>query len=226
MDCSDWKIYHPELSKNSGVYPVNIPGTRQDTAYNVYCDMEGGGWTTIHRRLQEENTTDFNVDFDKYVNGIGRPGENHSYFIGLDALSNLANSADKNYTLRIHLEDCNGRNVMETYQNFWIGDESSSYTLHIKSGSATGTAGDALTISNSYISHNNMPFTTPGRDGPNKCATTYHSGWWFNDCFAANLNGMYYKDCTSNGATDGVTWTPFHNNKYSLKMAYMEIKRS
>jgi CubicO group peptidase (beta-lactamase class C family) len=228
MDCSDWKKYHPELSETSGVYPVNIPGT-QNTAYNVYCDMEdnGGGWTTIQRRLQEEKTTDFNVNFVTYVNGIGRPGENHSYFIGLDALSNLANSADKDYTLRIHLEDCNGRTVMETYQNFWIGDkESSNYTLHIKSGSATGDAGDALTISNSYITHNNMPFTTYDHEGPNQCATQYRSGWWFNDCFAANLNGIYYSNCSSNGATDGVTWTPFHNNKYSLRSAYMEIKRS
>jgi hypothetical protein len=220
-DCSDWKKYHPELSNSSGVYPISIPGI--DETYNVYCDMEdeNGGWTYIHRRVEETNYTDFNVKFDQYVDGFGLPGPSHSYWIGLNALSHLAN-ANNSYTLRIGLEDCNDRNVTETYEGFWI-DGSTQYTLHLKSGSATGYAGDALTISNSYLNHNNMKFSTPDKDDPNKCASQYNSGWWFNDCFAANLNGIYYKGCKPpQSQTDGITWMPFHNNKYSMKSAYME----
>jgi len=230
-DCSDWKKYHPELSKNSGVYPIAVPGITSDNVYNVYCDMEldGGGWTVIHRRVEETTTTSFNVNFDNYVKGFGQPGEHHSYWIGLEALSHLADSVDRGYTLRIDLGDCSNRNVRETYQDFWIGDDTTQYTLHIKSGAATGTAGDALTISNSYFVHNNMKFSTPDteHDDPNHCATTYKSGWWFNNCFAANLNGVYYKDCKGpSSKTDGITWIPFHNNKYFMNFASMKIRRA
>jgi len=226
-DCTDLKKYYADESKESGVYQIDIPGTLRQ--YDVYCDMEtdGGGWTTIHRRTAEhEFEYNFNVSYYTYGVGFGKPGADYNYWMGLNAMQILANSSNKNYTLRVELQDCTPRKVTEEYQNFWLGDDSTKYTLHLKSGSASGTAGDALTVNNKYTGHNNMPFSTPDRDNDNKCASQYNSGWWFNDCFDANLNGVYYPSCTAGSQTDGVVWLPFKNAKYSLARAEMKIRRA
>ena len=39
------------------------------------------------------------------------------------------------------------------------------------------------------------------------CAFYYKSGWWFDSCFAANLNGKYYESSyNGNGIRDGIYW--------------------
>lgn len=45
------------------------------------------------------------------------------------------------------------------------------------------------------FSHNGMKFSTKDRDNDNfrtNCAEVYHGGFWYNGCWAANLNGVYY----------------------------------
>lgn len=52
------------------------------------------------------------------------------------------------------------------------------------------------------------------------------SGWWFNDCFAANLNGQYDANCKTSSNGGGIIWMPWEGNKVSLKYAQMMIRRN
>lgn len=43
--------------------------------------------------------------------------------------------------------------------------------------------------------HREMPFSTYDRDNDfasgRSCAIRHQGGWWYNDCFACNINGVY-----------------------------------
>ena len=82
----------------------------------------------------------------------------------------------------------------------------------------SGTAGDSL----SY--HRGSAFTTKDRDNDadsSNCALSYKGGWWYNNCYHANLNGLYL-----NGKTDtkGMVWYHWKNSHYSVKRSEMKIR--
>ena len=59
-DCAEWKALGV---KESGVYPVRLPG---DKVVLASCDMitDDGGWTVIQRRL--DGTVSFNRNWIQY----------------------------------------------------------------------------------------------------------------------------------------------------------------
>lgn len=65
-----------------------------------------------------------------------------------------------------------------------IEDEAAQYRLHVSGFS--GTVEDSF----SWY-HDKQDFSTP--DTGNICAEISHAGWWYNQCFYANLNGVYHK---------------------------------
>lgn len=65
-----------------------------------------------------------------------------------------------------------------------LEDEHHQYRLHVSGFS--GTAQDSF----SWY-HDKQGFSTP--DSGNICAEISHGGWWYNQCFYANLNGVYYR---------------------------------
>lgn len=65
-----------------------------------------------------------------------------------------------------------------------VEDEATQYRVHV-----TGFSG---TVEDSFSwYHDKQGFSTP--DTGNICAEISHAGWWYNQCFYANLNGIYYK---------------------------------
>lgn len=65
-----------------------------------------------------------------------------------------------------------------------IENEENHYRLHV--------SGFSGTVEDSFgWYHDRRGFSTP--DTGNICAEISHSGWWFHQCFYANLNGVYYK---------------------------------
>lgn len=63
-------------------------------------------------------------------------------------------------------------------------NEENRYRLHV--------SGFSGTVEDSFgWYHNRRAFSTP--DTGNICAEISHAGWWFHQCFSANLNGVYYK---------------------------------
>ncbi|KAJ8003055.1 hypothetical protein DPEC_G00165380 [Dallia pectoralis] len=224
-DCSDHMV---RGERENGVYQVT-PDSRNKT-FQVFCDMEshGGGWTVI--QLRQDGSVNFNRTWAEYRKGFGdlRTGE---FWLGNDHIHLLTRHRDM--ILRVELEDFEGAREYAVYRIFRVASERLRYRLF--AGGYSGTAGDALQFSKSY-NHNNRYFTTPDRDHDRypsgNCGAYYGSGWWFDACMAANLNGKYYVG-KYKGVRNGIYWGTWHtistenyltNDRQSFKTVRMMIR--
>ncbi|KAF7707553.1 probable serine/threonine-protein kinase DDB_G0282963 isoform X1 [Silurus meridionalis] len=201
QDCSDF-MKNPK----SGIYNVTPTGSC-NTTFPVFCDMKssGGGWTLIQHRLN--GNISFNRTWNDYKGGFGNlMGE---FWLGNDKIHWLTTT--KAMALRIELEDLDGIKEYAQYDQFHVANESQYYRLTIEGYS--GTAGDAMLYSKKF-NHNQKNFTTPDRDNDQytsgNCGAYYSSGWWFDACMAANLNGKYY-ETRYKGVRNGIFWGTWHN---------------
>ncbi|XP_028306216.1 titin-like [Gouania willdenowi] len=191
---------------HSGVYQVS-PTPRSST-FRVFCDMEleGGGWTVLQRR--QDGTVSFNRSWAEYRSGFGEL-DHGEFWLGNDLIHLL--TRDRVMILRVELEDFEGVSEYAQYKPFRVASERLHYRLTV--GAYSGTAGNALRFNQKY-EHNNRAFTTPDRDHDRypsgNCGAYYSSGWWFDACMAANLNGRYYKG-SYKGVRDGIYWGTWPN---------------
>ncbi|XP_063783052.1 fibroleukin [Pseudophryne corroboree] len=196
-DCADYYKWGKRLN---GIYQV-MPDPKNKT-FGVYCDMEsmGGGWTVLQNRI--DGNLSFNRTWSEYKNGFGNlSGE---FWLGNDKIHLLTKS--NNMILRIELEDFKGVKEYAKYDQFYVANEYLKYRLSVSGYS--GTAGDALHFSKKY-NHDQKFFTTPDRDNDRypsgNCGAYYSSGWWFDACMSANLNGKYYEK-DYKGIRNGIFW--------------------
>ncbi|KAL4623905.1 angiopoietin-related protein 7-like [Arapaima gigas] len=213
IDCAS--LYYNGVHR-SGLYVV-IPSLGA-VPVEVFCDMdtEGGGWTVIQRR--QDGSVNFNRSWKEYKEGFG---DLHTEFwLGNEHIHQLSSQGD--YMLRIDLEDWNNKHKHALYESFHTDNEESQYRLHV-----TGFSG---TVEDSFSwYHNKQSFSTP--DTGNICAEISHSGWWYHQCFFANLNGVYYKGgrYSAKGKNllgpDGIVWYSWKDSDYySLKKVSMMIR--
>ncbi|CAG5887955.1 unnamed protein product [Menidia menidia] len=211
-DCAS--LYHNGV-RRSGVYTILMfPGT----SLPVYCDMEteGGGWTVFQRR--RDGSVSFNRGWSEYRDGFGEPRGEH--WMGNQHLHLLSNQG--HYSLRIDMQDWSHVHRHGLYQSFRIDDEENQYRLHI--------SGFSGTVEDSFgWYHDQHGFSTP--DTGNICAEISHAGWWFHQCFYANLNGVYYKGgryalrAHNLLGPDGIVWFSWKDSDfYSLKAVTMMIR--
>ncbi|CAJ1056929.1 mucin-2-like isoform X2 [Xyrichtys novacula] len=202
-DCSDHLL---RGETKSGVYLVT-PDLRS-RSFRVFCDMEleGGGWTLL--QLRQDGSVSFNRTWAEYRSGFGKL-EGGEFWLGNNMIHLL--TRDRDMMLRVELEDFDGVMEFAEYKLFRVASERLRYRLTV--GGYSGTAGDALRFSKTY-DHNNRAFTTPDRDHDRypsgNCGAYYSSGWWFDACMAANLNGRYYVG-KYKGVRDGIFWGTWHN---------------
>ncbi|XP_062990269.1 fibroleukin [Elgaria multicarinata webbii] len=219
VDCAN---YFAAGKRQNGIY--RITPDSQNESFDVYCDMEsmGGGWTVFQRR--QDGSTNFNRTWNEYKNGFGNlSGE---FWLGNDKIHLLTKS--KNMQLRIELEDFNGKKEYAKYDQFYVANEFLKYRLSI--GSYSGTAGDALRFKKPH-SHDQRFFTTPDKDNDRypsgNCGSYYGSGWWFDACFAANLNGKYYHK-KYKGIRNGIYWDSWpgasSDNMNSYRQPFKKVK--
>ncbi|XP_060885608.1 fibrinogen-like 2a [Labrus mixtus] len=201
-DCSDYNVL--EARKN-GVYRVT-PDPRNGT-FEVFCDMEsyGGGWTVIQQRL--DGSVSFNRTWTEYKKGFGNlRGE---FWLGNDHIHLMTKAKDM--ILRIELEDFEGVREYAKYDQFYVANEFLRYRLSISGYS--GSAGNAISF-NKHFNHDQKFFSTPDRDNDmypsGNCGAYYSSGWWFDACMSANLNGKYYHK-RYKGVRNGIFWGTWHN---------------
>jgi hypothetical protein len=171
-------------------------------------ETDGGGWTVFQRR--KDGSEDFYRNWTAYKEGFGELyGE---FWLGLDKIHRL--SANR-VTLRVDMMANDNSKAYARYEDFTIGNEKSLYVIYF--GSYSGTAGDSLTR------HNGAKFSTSDRDNDQNsgnCASTWSSGWWYDNCYDSHLNGQYRPGSSS---WSYVTWTAF-KYKESLKAAEMKLK--
>ena len=71
-----------------------------------------------------------------------------------------------------------------------------------------------------------MQFSTKDQDNDpfdKSCAQLRKGAWWYNNCHASNLNGLYLNGQHASYA-DGVNWSAFRGYNYALKRTEMKVK--
>ncbi|XP_028828308.1 microfibril-associated glycoprotein 4-like [Denticeps clupeoides] len=232
IDCDD--VYN-NGSTSSGVYTIYPVGL--DAPIQVYCDMGcpadestfDGHWMVIQRRMN--GTVNFYRPWNDYKDGFGDlEGE---YWLGLENMFLITWSAK--YELKVDMEDFEHSKVYAQYSSFSVDSETNGYKLHAD-GFINGGAGDSL-----YF-HNGMNFSTFDNDQDmstyyywynyynyyyygynNNCAELQEGGFWYQNCFTASPNGVY--KWGANTESNGVIWSTWKGNNYSLKKMVMKIKR-
>ncbi|NXP10333.1 FGL2 protein, partial [Thinocorus orbignyianus] len=216
-DCADHYIAG---RRSNGIYRIS-PDPRNDS-FEVYCDMQahGGGWTVLQRR--QDGSTDFNRTWNDYKNGFGNLSR--EFWLGNDKIHLLTKSQEMQ--LRIELEDFNGIREYAKYDHFYVANEYLKYRLSVHGYS--GTAGDALHYSKHY-NHDQKFFTTPDKDNDRypsgNCGAYYSSGWWFDACLSANLNGKYYHK-KYKGVRNGIFWGTWHGVSDDIPSGYRQAFKS
>ncbi|XP_034473975.1 ficolin-1-like [Drosophila innubila] len=200
-------------TKFSGIFNLTLP-MFSSQPFQVACDAEtmGGGWTILLNR--KDGSVDFYRNWTEYKNGFG--DLNGEFFLGLDKIHAI--TAERRQELLILLEDFEGIENYETYDEFGIGNEDQQYVLHTL-GEANGNAGDDLQFSKGE------KFTTFNRDNdPDSwanCAETFLGAWWYpTGCGQSQLTGRYM----DKSAGKGIYWLQLHGYKYHLKRAVMMIR--
>ncbi|XP_035683824.1 neurogenic locus notch homolog protein 1-like isoform X1 [Branchiostoma floridae] len=216
-DCAE--IYK-NWTQTSGVYYITPQGAPK--AILVYCDMTtaGGGWTVFQRRV--DGAVTFYRNWTEYQHGFGNI--DGDYWLGNDNIHMLTSQG--HYILRVDLSDWEGNSVWAQYNNFTVEDEEHKYRLHL--GAYSGSAGDALTNARPvYSNHNNMYFSTYDQNNDKatrqwNCAKRWQSGWWYNNCYDAHLNGVYHHSC-SYKEWDGIIWLQW-KDKLSLRTVSLKMR--
>ncbi|XP_077976774.1 ryncolin-1-like [Styela clava] len=169
-----------------------------------------------------DGSEDFYRGWDDYVNGFGNTiGE---FWFGLENIYQMLK--DKTYELRVDMEDWEGNKAYAKYGAFSIGDSSTNYRLTV--GQYSGNAGNSL--EDSYQGqplHQGRPFTTKDADHDivsYNCADTYKGAFWYGNCHAANLNGLYINGGNAKYGIS-VTWKAWKGYYYSLKFVEMKMRQ-
>ena len=192
----------------------------------VYCDQttDGGGWTVFQRRMN--GAVDFNVDWEAYKHGFGRvQGE---FWLGNDNIFIMALQGlyPKCSELRIDMIDWNLKKYFIKYDNFRVDNEHNGYKMTIGKQIA-GNTGNGLTMVQN--SKGGVKFSTYDSDNDShssgNCAQIYRGGWWFANCHAGNLNGVYHRVHEKVEYAQGVCWTGISSPHYSMKGSEMKIRR-
>ena len=209
-DCSDLPAGSP-----SGVYLLR-PGLAQLVPALCDQDTDGGGWTVFQRRADIQPRQDFDLHWEEYRWGFGRlDGE---FWWGLERLWLAMSLLDRQYELRVDLEDFDGEKRHAVYSGFQIAHEEDDYRLSVVN--YTGDAGDNLQ------EHNGRRFSTRDKDhdhSSGNCARTFKAAWWFKNCHESSLNGEYLAGEHENKG-EGIIWAHWRGSKYSLKAATMKIR--
>uniref|UniRef100_H2LRH6 Tenascin XB n=1 Tax=Oryzias latipes TaxID=8090 RepID=H2LRH6_ORYLA len=208
MDCSQELLNGASESGEVDIYP----GGKEGEAVRVYCDMEadGGGWTVFQRRMNGK--TDFYRTWPEYSVGFGNLSE--EFWLGNELLHNLTSVGP--VSLRVDLQSGNDT-AYAHYTNFSVASEERNYTLTVSG--YTGTAGDSMRY------HSGRPFSTSDKD-PDRlethCAKSYLGGWWYKNCYKANLNGLY----GAHSKNQGIVWIDWKGKDSSIPFTEMKLRPS
>lgn len=235
LDCTDIKDSIGSVTKTpSGLYVIFPEGSSYP--FEVICDMDfrGGGWTVLQKRIG--GTVDFQRPWCDYLDGFGDLlGE---FWLGLKKIFYIVNQKDSSFMLHVALESEDDTLAYASYDNFWLEDEMRFFKIHL--GRYSGNAGDAFRGFGEDDNQDAMPFSTSDvvNDGCRpacllnsqsvKSCSHLHSntGWWFNRCGLANLNGVHHNRGKLHAA--GVQWGTWtkNNSAVKIKSVSMKIRRT
>ncbi|XP_057216613.1 angiopoietin-related protein 5 isoform X2 [Triplophysa rosa] len=234
-DCSDIKETLEAVSPKipSGIYIIHPEDT--DVPFEVFCEMDymEGGWTVIQRRT--DGLTDFKKVWSEYLDGFGHlPGE---HWLGLRKVFNILNQKNTRFQLHVSLVSQDDSTAYASYDNFWLEDETNFFAIHL--GRYAGSAGDAFRGYDQEENQDTAPFSTSDIDNDGcapfctfdekaveSCSVHQNNtGWWFNQCGKANLNGSQLdQDYSTQSHIRWDTWTK-NGKPVQIKSVSMKIRR-
>ncbi|KAL5479753.1 hypothetical protein EMCRGX_G023326 [Ephydatia muelleri] len=223
MPARNCKQLYDDGFRTSGLYNIMPRSSHSATPTHnivVYCDMslQGGGWTVIQRRV--DGTINFNRYWVDYKMGFGNLKGN--FWLGLDNIVLLTNDVNMELYVGLSCFGCSDVAVFAKYSQFSLAPEwPLKYQLQVSGYEASSTVGD------SFTTHNGQSFSTPDKDNDasllTNCAQVYSSGWWFNGCYNANLNGVY-----QNQAYDlsdkGIQWNSWLGKDALMQSAVLAVR--
>ena len=120
LDCKD---AYQKGQTTSGNYTINPDN---QTAFQVYCDMDtdGGGWTVFQRRM--DGSVDFYRNWTDYERGFGNLTGEH--WLGLKNISRLTSTSQE---LRVDLGDFDGSKRYAHYDSFSVAGANDNYRLNV-----------------------------------------------------------------------------------------------
>ena len=146
------------------------------------------GWIVFLQRI--DGSLDFDQTWSVYKAGFGTYTGN--YWMGLEKIHQITNAG--RYKLRLEVFAVGIGWTSDEYYSFYLDNEAGGYALHVAGYS--GENGDVLRwTKNPDWCQNGMKFSTKDVDNDlyagacNPNSST--GGWWFNDCWMVNLNGIY-----------------------------------
>ena len=214
-DCIEW--YSLGYREN-GIYEITL----NDRPLFVYCrmDIDGGGWIVFQRRF--DGSVGFNNNWEDFKWGFGNKAGEH--WLGNEYVHQLSTSFQHQLYIQASAAD-NEVNACK-YDHFHVESENQYYRLWFSEEQPL--SGGVTNVGLQSTTHNGANFGTKDRDNdknPGNCAILYNSGWWFNSCFAINLNGIYRTPGPS-GRAEGIHWHTYWKGHYeSLKSTMMMMRR-
>lgn len=183
-----------------------------------------GGWTIIQRRV--DDSVLFNRGWDEYKVGFGQ--FNGNFWLGLEKIKAITDAGTNEVYIGIQTyDDSYYKFAWARYTFFGLSDEKEHYKLNLGDYVPDSTAGDSL------ASHGGAYFSTKDRDHDKSdkyhCADLLSSGWWYNTCHDAHLNGIYYNfpgSIKKPQVPDGITWQTWTGNSNSLKTVVMALRET
>uniref|UniRef100_A0A3P9PTT5 Angiopoietin like 5 n=1 Tax=Poecilia reticulata TaxID=8081 RepID=A0A3P9PTT5_POERE len=236
-DCSDIKeslmSVVPKIP--SGIYIIHPEET--DSSFEVFCEMDymEGGWTVMQRRTDGLN--DFKRSWADYLDGFGNLAGEH--WLGLKKVFHIVNQKDARFQLHIALVSNNDVTSYASYDDFRLDNETQFFRIHL--GRYAGSAGDAFRGYEQEQNQDTAPFSASDvdNDGCNpscsfanrtveSCSILHnHTGWWFNQCGLANLNGSPEDGEQNQGKRTRILWDTWRQSgvPYAIKSVTMKIRR-
>uniref|UniRef100_A0A672LZV6 Angiopoietin like 5 n=1 Tax=Sinocyclocheilus grahami TaxID=75366 RepID=A0A672LZV6_SINGR len=212
----------------SGIYIIQPENT------DVFCEMDymEGRWTVIQRRT--DGLTDFKRMWSQYLDGFGHlPGE---HWLGLRKIFNILNQRNTRFQLHVSLVSQDDTTAYASYDNFWLEDETKFFAIHL--GRYAGSAGDAFRGYDQEQNQDMVPFSTSDVDNDGcspfcnfvdktveSCSVNQNNtGWWFNQCGKANLNGSPLDQDLSNQSH--IHWDTWTKNGTLVKIKSVTMKKN
>nr|XP_040038793.1 angiopoietin-related protein 5 [Gasterosteus aculeatus aculeatus] len=236
-DCSDIKdsllSVVPKIP--SGIYIVHPENT--DSSFEVFCEMDymGGGWTVMQRR--SDGLADFKRAWADYVDGFGNLAGEH--WLGLKKIFHIVNQKETRFQLHIALVSNDDVTSYAAYDDFDMDNETEFFSIHL--GRYAGSAGDAFRGYDQDQNQDTAPFSASDvdNDGCNpscsignltveSCSIRHNrTGWWFNQCGLANLNGSPEDAELDPGQRTNIVWDTWRQNgvPHAIKSVTMKIRR-